>query len=101
MNAFSVALLQCDPLIRKDLYGNIVLTGGSTMFPGMADRIQTKMTNLAPSGAKVKVVAPPERKYSAWVGGSIFASLSTFAQQLISVEDYNEVGPAVVHSKCF
>jgi actin len=100
-NCIHTSIMKCDPLIRKDLYGNIVLTGGSTMFPGMADRIQTKMTNLAPSGAKVKVVAPPERKYSAWVGGSIFASLSTFAQQLISVEDYNEVGPAVVHSKCF
>ncbi|KAH6772085.1 actin 1, partial [Perilla frutescens var. frutescens] len=71
---------QCDVDIRKDLYGNIVLSGGSTMFPGIADRMSKEITALAPSSMKIKVVAPPERKYSVWIGGSILASLSTFQQ---------------------
>ena len=50
--------------IRKDLHGNIVLSGGSTMFPGIADRMSKEITALAPSSMKIKVVAPPERKYS-------------------------------------
>ncbi|KAL5194178.1 actin [Glycine soja] len=66
--------------IKKDLYGNIVLSDGSTMFPGIADRMSKEITALAPSSMKIKVVAPPKRKYSVWIGGSILASLSTFQQ---------------------
>ena len=74
------SIMKCDVDIRKDLYGNIVLSGGSTMFPGIADRMSKEITALAPSSVKIKVVAPPERKYSVWIGGSILASLSTFQQ---------------------
>ncbi|TVU36983.1 hypothetical protein EJB05_18945, partial [Eragrostis curvula] len=75
------SIMKCDVDIRKDLYGNIVLSGGSTMFPGIADRMSKEITALAPSSMKIKVVAPPERKYSVWIGGSILASLSTFQQR--------------------
>lgn len=74
------SIMKCDVDIRKDLYGNIVLSGGSTMFPGIADRMSKEISALAPSSMKIKVVAPPERKYSVWIGGSILASLSTFQQ---------------------
>lgn len=78
------SIMKCDVDIRKDLYGNIVCSGGTTMYPGMADRMQKEITALAPSSMKVKIVAPPERKYSVWIGGSILASLSTFQQMWIS-----------------
>ncbi|XP_034911634.1 actin-7 isoform X1 [Populus alba] len=78
------SIMKCDVDIRKDLYGNIVLSGGSTMFPGIADRMSKEITALAPSSMKIKVVAPPERKYSVWIGGSILASLSTFQQVCIA-----------------
>ena len=58
------SIMKCDVDIRKDLYANIVLSGGTTMFPGIADRIQKEITALAPSTMKIKVIAPPERKYS-------------------------------------
>jgi actin, other eukaryote len=74
------SIMKCDVDIRKDLYSNIVLSGGTTMFPGIADRMSKEITALAPSSMKIKVVAPPERKYSVWIGGSILASLSTFQQ---------------------
>ncbi|RRT44009.1 hypothetical protein BHE74_00059104 [Ensete ventricosum] len=74
------SIMKCDVDIRRDLYGNIVLSGGSTMFPGIAERMNKEITALAPSSMKIKVVAPPERKYSVWIGGSILASLSTFQQ---------------------
>lgn len=74
------SIMKCDVDIRKDLYGNIVLSGGSTMFPGIGERMNKEITALAPSSMRVKVVAPPERKYSVWIGGSILASLSTFQQ---------------------
>jgi len=87
--------------IRKDLYGNVVLSGGTTMFEGIAERLTKELTNLAPASMKIKVVAPPERKYSVWIGGSILASLSTFQQMWISKEEYEDSGPGIVHRKCF
>ncbi len=92
--------MKCDIDIRKDLYGNIVLSGGTTMFPGIVDRLQREITSLAPSAMKIKIIAPPERKFSTWIGGSILASLSTFQHMWISKEDYDESGPTIVHRKC-
>jgi actin beta/gamma 1 len=94
-------IMKCDLDIRKDLYANIVLSGGTTMFHQIADRITKEITALAPSTMKIKVVAPPERKYSVWIGGSILASLSTFQQMWISKNEYDESGPSIVHRKCF
>ena len=71
-------IMSCDVDARKDLYGNIVLSGGTTMFPGMGSRMTKEVTKLAPDTMKIKVVTPVERKYSVWIGGSILASLSTF-----------------------
>jgi len=95
------SIMKCDIDIRKDLYGNIVMSGGTTMFPGIADRMQKEIVNLAPSTMKVKIIAPPERKYSVWIGGSILSSLSTFQQMWISKEEYDDAGPSIVHRKCF
>ena len=95
------SIMKCDVDIRKDLYGNIVLSGGTSMYPGIAERMQKEMTALAPPTMKIKIIAPPERKYSVWIGGSILASLSTFQQMWISKEEYDESGPAIVHRKCF
>merc|ERR1711974_55222 len=92
-------IMACDVDIRKDLYSNIVLSGGTTMFPGIAERLTKEITALAPPTMKIKVVAPPERKYSVWIGGSILSSLSTFQSMWISKEEYDEAGPSIVHRK--
>jgi actin beta/gamma 1 len=95
------SIMKCDVDIRKDLYGNVVLSGGTTMFAGIGERMTKELTALAPSTMKIKVVAPPERKYSVWIGGSILSSLSTFQQMWISKAEYDESGPSIVHRKCF
>lgn len=74
------SIMKCDVDIREALYGNIVLSGGSTMFPGIESRMSREITALAPSSMKIKVVARPHRKYSVWIGGSILTSLSTFQE---------------------
>jgi len=96
------SIYKCDLDIRRDLYGNVVLSGGTTMFPGITDRLQKELGALSPSSVKVKIVAPAERKYSVWIGGSILASLSTFQNLWVSKEEYDEAGPGIVHrSKIF
>jgi actin len=95
------SIMKCDVDIRKDLYGNIVLSGGTTMFEGIDARMEKEIKALAPQTMKIKIVAPPERKYSVWIGGSILSSLSTFQQMWISKQEYDESGPSIVHRKCF
>jgi actin beta/gamma 1 len=70
------------------------------MFHGMIERIRKEMKALVPAEKRVGIVAPPERKFSVWIGGSILASLSTFQAMWISKRDYNEFGPSIVHRKC-
>merc|ERR1719477_540307 len=93
------SIMKCDVDIRKDLYANTVMSGGTTMYPGIADRMQKEITVLAPSTIKIKIIAPPERKYSVWIGGFILASLSTFQQMWISKQEYDECGPSIVHQR--
>lgn len=64
--------------LRKDLYQNIVLSGGSTLTKGFGERLLFEVKKLAVKDMKIKIFAPPERKYSTWIGGSILAGLSTF-----------------------
>ena len=92
---------KCDIDLRKDLYENIVLSGGTTMIPGMRDRMLQEVTKAVPNSIRVKVIAPPERKYSVWIGGSILASLQTFDEQWVTKEMYDENGPKILTRMCF
>jgi len=94
------SILKCDIDIRRDLYGNVVMSGGTTMFEGIPERIHKELKSLAPDSMKIKIIAPPERKYSVWIGGSILSSLSTFEEMWITMDEYNESGPSIVHRKC-
>jgi len=89
--------------VRKDLYSNIVLSGGTTLFAGLPERLTKEVQKLAPQNIsnKVKVCAVPERKYCVWIGGSILSSISTFKEMWITREEYQEQGASVVHRKCF
>ena len=86
--------------VRRELCKNIIMSGGSTMYEGMADRLKKELVNKAPSGAEIRVVAAADRKYAVWKGGSTLASLSTFASSWVTKEDYEEHGAAVIHRKC-
>jgi actin-related protein len=94
------SIMKCDVDIRKDLYNNIVMSGGTTMFNGIAERMQKEIKALAPDSMTIKIIAPPERKYSVWIGGSILSSLSTFEEMWIQKSEYDEAGPSIVHRKC-
>ena len=94
------SIMKADIDLRKDLLANIVLAGGNTDFPGFADRMQKEITAVFPSTMKIEVTAPPERKYSKWIGGSILASLTTFQQLWVSRTEWNEHGMDVWTEAC-
>ena len=90
---------QTDVDLRNTMYANVLLSGGSTMFEGFADRVTKELSGMTTSD--VKVIARPERKYSVWIGGATLAALSSFQEMTISRDDYDECGPQIVHRKCF
>lgn len=92
--------MESDIDVRKDLCKNIIMSGGSTMYDGIADRLKSELTQRAPSGAEIRIVAAADRKFAVWKGGSTLASLSTFTSSWVSREDYEEHGASVIHRKC-
>lgn len=93
----------CDDVeIHRDLVANLVLSGGTSLLPGFHARFTAEMSRLIPAKYKVKVLDQERTcRHSAWVGGSILASLLTFQQMWISKAEYDESGPSIVHRKCF
>ena len=85
---------------RGSLMKNIILSGGSTMYAGLPDRLKTEIESLAQPGSDIRIVAPADRKFSVWKGASTLASLSTFASSWISKEEYDEHGASIVQRKC-
>ena len=94
------AIMKCEEHMQHDLFSNIVLSGGSTMFPGFKERIIKEITALAGS-VEINIKDPPNRSNAAWVGGSILASLDQFHSMWITKEEYDETGPSIVHQKCY
>ncbi|KAK4552597.1 centractin- actin- protein of the dynactin complex [Recurvomyces mirabilis] len=92
------AINRTDMDLRKALYANIVLSGGSTMIKGFGDRLLHEVQRLAVKDMRIKIFAPPERLYSTWIGGSILAGLSTFRKMYVSIDDWHE-NPEIIHQK--
>lgn len=93
--------MACNLDTVRDLYSNIVLSGGTTMFKGFRERFYKEIKHLANPTMRVQVIASPDRKFAVWQGGSILSSLSSFDGSWISRADYDEFGETVVHRRCF
>ncbi len=71
------------------------------MFRNLEDRMEKEIKALAPESMTIKIITPPDRKYTAWIGGSMLALMSTFQHKWILKQEYDESGPSIVHRKCF
>ncbi|MBD3193404.1 MAG: actin, cytoplasmic 2 [Candidatus Heimdallarchaeota archaeon] len=94
------AINKCDVDIRRSLYSNIVLSGGSTEFYGFKERLHKELSVMVPEGVEIKIIAPKERQYSVWIGGSMLSSLDSFQNNWISHQEYKEQGANVI-LRCF
>lgn len=95
------SISRCDLDIRRSMYSEIILAGGSTMFDGLGDRLLSEVRKLAPRDTKIKIWAPPQRTLSTWTGGSILASLTTFKKMWITRKEYDDAGKNAVYRKTF
>jgi len=97
------SISKADLEIKKELYSNIFLCGGNTLFKGFAERFQKQITNSNKQIIKLKIITHPsntERKFSTWIGGSILSSLGTFHQLWLSKAEFEENGADIVERKC-
>ena len=90
------SFVKCDDKIQKAIFDKVLVVGGSSMFDGFGTRLQNEL-NILLKNSNLKVIESKERKYAAWIGGSIFAGLSTFKDNWISADEWDESGPSVVH----
>jgi actin beta/gamma 1 len=71
------------------------------MFPCLKERLSKELIAMVPEAVEVKVVAPPERRYSVtdnvWIGGSILVSLKTFGKMWVTKKEYSDSGPKAVY----
>jgi centractin len=98
-NALVDSIMKSDLDLRPTLFSQIVLAGGSTCLSGFGDRLLSEVRMRCPVHTRIRISAPPERVHSAWVGGSILASLATFKDMWVTREEYEEYGVNVLHSR--
>ncbi|XVF19217.1 hypothetical protein REPUB_Repub11eG0090700 [Reevesia pubescens] len=94
---------RCDVDIRKELFGSILLAGGTASMQQLKERLEKDLLEESPQAARVKVLASgnaTERRFSVWIGGSILASLGSFQQMWFSKSEYEEHGASYIQRKC-
>jgi len=95
------AISKSDLDMRRHLFSDILLAGGSTMFEGLGDRLLSEVRKLSPRDTKIKIYAPRTRIISTWVGGSILAHLATFKKMWVTKAEWTEHGANIVYKKTF
>ncbi|CAE8735779.1 unnamed protein product [Polarella glacialis] len=93
------SIMLCDADLRRDLFANVILAGGSTLFFGMRERMEKELKLLAAS-ANVQVVAEPNRRFSSFAGAARLSKSEAFRRMCISQDEYTKWGPKLVHTKC-
>jgi actin-related protein len=88
----------------KSILDNIILSGGTTMFDGFADRLrhdvkESIIKNVGIRNANPNIIVPDNRQDCVWRGGSVIGSLSTFEQMMVTIDEYYENGPSIMNTK--
>jgi len=92
---------KCNITLRNDLLSNIVLSGGSSMFPGFPERLLKELQRLVPHNTNISIIAHPQRKYAVWHGGSVLSSNPDFQSLWVTKKAWQEAGPAILHDKMY
>jgi len=90
------SIMKSDINVRRNLYGNILLSGGSTLFPSLEEQILKEMKLQMPAGMFVRIIAPPKRKNCMWIGASILTCLAPFRKMWVTASNYWDFGAAVI-----
>lgn len=95
------SILRCCDDIQPEMLRNIILTGGNTLFENFKERLLGEIIELRRDKNGIQIIAPKERLYATWIGGSIIGSLETFEDMSITRKEYEEYGCRIIHDKTF
>ncbi|XP_076016269.1 uncharacterized protein LOC143008405 [Genypterus blacodes] len=97
------SILSSDIDLRRNFLGNIILSGGNTLLPGLPERLEAEIKAMVPPDMSkaVHVSSPKDRDFLVWRGGAVLATAPGFNSTWISQEEYDEYGPQIVFRKCF
>ncbi|KAF0694016.1 Aste57867_15075 [Aphanomyces stellatus] len=103
------AISMCDKDLQKDLRAAVVLSGGTTMIPGLSQRLHQELQaqlhetdiRIVPDYNTRERGYNTHRKIAAWIGGSMFASLPTFKDIQITRQEWDEYHESILDRKCF
>ncbi|MES1918191.1 hypothetical protein MHBO_000200 [Bonamia ostreae] len=98
-------LLECDADLRKNLVGNIIVSGKGLLFKGFYKRLFSSVNQMLPPALnKLKIIMPSDnirRNFEvAWIGGSILGSIAAFKQLIVTKSEFEESGTSIIHEKC-
>ena len=111
-----LAIQQCDIDLRKELYYNILLSGGNAMIKGLSERLTAVLKKKRGALLADIRVLPKQNeddenkenrikkydiKFAVWDGGKVASNLSDFESQWITKEEHEEYGATILHRKCF
>jgi len=94
------AIMACDVDVRRDMAENIVLTGGTSLFPGLKERLELELNRMlkeAGINLTVSISLPKRRQFAVWMGASRLAALPEFQRSWIERSEYEREGPRIVH----
>ena len=94
------SISKADINIKNKLYNTVILTGGNTLFRGMAEKMKGNLEKLAPKHMEIKIRINSNPQISCWNGGNIISSLSSFRKMWVTKNDWTEKGKKIVHEKC-
>ncbi|TNV77683.1 hypothetical protein FGO68_gene2189 [Halteria grandinella] len=95
------SILKCDSDIRLQLFRNIVLSGGGSMLEGFKERAKKEINAVCSSIVGPEIFSPADRKFSAWLGGSILSNITSFKQLWVTKEQWAQLGSAIIYRNCF
>lgn len=93
------SIKKCDIDVRKTLYSNIIVAGGTTLFTGFNERLHKSIYRLVSRDVPITLWAPKNRKYSCWMGGATVSSLKAFNRMWISKKDFDEEGSRILFQR--
>jgi len=92
---------KCDMNIRKTLFENIVISGGSSLFAGFEQRLQKELSRRAQPGVIPKIIATPNRAIGTWHGAATLVASDAFQPLWITRDQWKSMGPSCLHNKCY
>ena len=95
------SILRCPEDLQNEMYGNIILSGGNTLFENFKKRLLGEITELNQGKNVIDIIDTKERLYSSWIGGSILGQMDTFPEICISRKEFKECGCSIIHDKTY